>query len=334
MTMTQKEFSLLGHICPFRQYPAPVVPVILKNNKQYAVYLDSNSMISEDNDILEVITDLKILKTYIEYNDNCINKNKLGLFNYKKDKLFAFSESIIESYKAREESIYFRKLLDDESFSADNPFFRLSFAESIEDFDKIEKEVLRCCDDLQGYAPEFIPGWYKNKIKQLSELYTKNITSRVSPATSKKGYLIYQLNSSYDNPFGRALLAEATGERDFLNKEWEDYKKYLQENKPDWLQDEVLETLKKKQESENLESNTRLKLNEQLSPSVVTYQLISQIESSLHPQQTQTLGIMRSSLKGSQVTGSPVPRLSSLEETREAIIAAPSPEIMQKKLYS
>src|ERR1043165_3354463 len=146
--MTQERFILLGHNSPLGDYPAPVVPVGLLNERLVAVYA------AEDGpDVVTVAQDC----SYIILNSN--QQQALIEFDYRRQRLFAMSERDLLTYFIESERDFFHSLLDDSHFASDNPFLRLSLAKSTRDASTIAYELLPCARTIARRAPHYLNTW-------------------------------------------------------------------------------------------------------------------------------------------------------------------------------
>jgi hypothetical protein len=93
-------FTLLGHDCPFGQYPAPVVPIGRLQGRLVAILPGETS---------PVVEDLPADCHFVHY-DRLMRK-KLRTFDYQSERLFAFSDQEVECYPAQEEKQFFQELL-------------------------------------------------------------------------------------------------------------------------------------------------------------------------------------------------------------------------------
>ena len=172
------DFILVGHSCPIRSYPAPVIPIGHKKNKKnklVAIYLTKETNI----DFFPI--DIKD-ENIVIYNNNDLTK-KLSRFNCSKHKLFAFSENQIEYYPLQEEKNYFQDLLKNKNSPIEDPFLRLSLAKVTEDTKIILSEIRRCTihflenyqddQDDQELLEELLVSWYQNQKTEIDYLWKR-----------------------------------------------------------------------------------------------------------------------------------------------------------------
>lgn len=149
-------FQLVGHDCPLGRYPAPVVPIGRQDDKLFVAYWGGAGS------VLEPIDEAARFEAY-----SAELLDKLGAFDPDKDHLFALSPTEVEKYPQAEEDTFFRRLLAREDFSGDNPFLRLTMAESTKDAALILSEMRRCLGALPVGTPKLRDTWYE---KQRAEL--------------------------------------------------------------------------------------------------------------------------------------------------------------------
>src|SRR5205807_10437605 len=103
--------KLLGHDCPLRSYPGPVVPIGMLNNELVALYY------SKDETGKPIIEKLPADCKFIEYS----NPDSLPSFDLERDRLFAFGPEKLQVYPTRLRPAFYQKLLQDPDFCKNNP---------------------------------------------------------------------------------------------------------------------------------------------------------------------------------------------------------------------
>ena len=158
--MTNQNFELLGHDNPLGRYPAPVVPIGYLGDRLVAVYASKKGadIINLEDDVL-----------FVKYEESI--KDELCDFRYLDHRLFAFSETKVESYSISSEADFFRDLFDNPTILHQDPFFRLSLAKGTANADMIVKEVVLCLKTLVAEESEenpFLNAWYETQRSELS----------------------------------------------------------------------------------------------------------------------------------------------------------------------
>lgn len=92
------EFQLLGHSCPYAHYPAPVIPVGMLDGALVVVYAAG----SKNAPTIELVTGNRIYVPHHEYLNNA-----LAHFEYRKHRLFAYSETDVTAYEIAREREFF-----------------------------------------------------------------------------------------------------------------------------------------------------------------------------------------------------------------------------------
>jgi CheY-like chemotaxis protein len=162
--MSSTDFELVGHDCPLGRYPAPVAAVGRLRGTLVAVYWKRHS--------LEVaIEELEgtELETLVRHSEALTKE--LAEFDYRRDRLFAFSPDRVVCYKAPEEAIFFESVLRDEKFASDNPFLRLALAKATDVADVMRAELAGCWGKLIVDAPLWVDSWYAVQRKTLPKLF-------------------------------------------------------------------------------------------------------------------------------------------------------------------
>jgi hypothetical protein len=95
----ERDFTLLGHDCPYGQYPAPVIPIGRLNGRLVAIYPGGSAG--------RTIEDLQPDSVYVDHDLGL--QTALQGFNYLSHRLFAYSERDVSYYAIAEE----KKFLDD-----------------------------------------------------------------------------------------------------------------------------------------------------------------------------------------------------------------------------
>ncbi len=155
--MNKKRFKLIGHDNPLG-YPAPVLPIGKLDNELVAVY-------ATDRATVIVLEDEEYL--FIHHNDYL--RETLKDFDYLNERLFAFNEDSVISYAIDNETDYFIQLLQDNSFSKENPFLRLSLAKATNDIHLLIQELGTSLLRIIKLAPRLTETWYARQIYTLSQ---------------------------------------------------------------------------------------------------------------------------------------------------------------------
>jgi hypothetical protein len=162
--MQDYKFKLVGHDNPLKNYPAPVVPVGYIENRLVAVYSKTNS-----SDIVQIEEDSVFIK------HSPLLAETLRPYDYLHHRLFAFSETNIVHYSAEYEDSFFRALLEDLTFSENNPFLRLTIAKPTKDLELIKREIYFCSLKLKSTSIDFAALWYSKELETLKEEFGSKI---------------------------------------------------------------------------------------------------------------------------------------------------------------
>jgi len=152
-------FKLIGHDCPLGIYPSPVVPVGRCNGKLMASYQRK-----DEPTFVEIDEKSEFVK-HGKY-----TQKKLKNFDPYKNGLLGLSKNNVISYKLDNEANFFSELLEDENFSAKNPFLRLSIAKDTESIEIIKREFLKSLNAFPKNQERNVDLWYKNQLRDIMGL--------------------------------------------------------------------------------------------------------------------------------------------------------------------
>lgn len=154
--MSELEPKLVGFDCPLGSYPSPLVPIVQDDLDYYAAYLDAKNTIHlerlESDSKFIFLTDLPPE-----------TRAKLKGFDCRKHRLFAKTKNDVCFYASNREEAFFTVLLNDNNFSSNNPFFRLSLSEDTGDLAIFNEELERCENYLRERHPEILSEWKKDR---------------------------------------------------------------------------------------------------------------------------------------------------------------------------
>lgn len=170
----QAEFRLIGHNCSFGHYPSPVVPIGIKGDEYLAAYLESDRsepyFLSLDCEFFNLGEN----SNFVEHSEQLTRS--LHGFDCSQHRLFARTRESVTYYPITEEEDFFCRLLSQDSFSAHNPFFRLSLAKSTRNTAVIRPELIRCVSYLKSDGSEdFLESWFQTQREQLSTLWKQQL---------------------------------------------------------------------------------------------------------------------------------------------------------------
>ena len=150
---------LVGHISLFGAYPSAVTPICVYQSAYFAVYRTQSDIefVPYDKEDTDATLYPSILLDH------------LVEFNAFSDALFAFSELEVTTYKYRNQSEFYEKMLESGDIHSLNPFMRLSFAELTKNISVIVKELCSCISYVAERNKNYAKEWYREISSQLSE---------------------------------------------------------------------------------------------------------------------------------------------------------------------
>jgi hypothetical protein len=119
--MILEGFELIGHDCPYGEYPAPVIPVgLLAGNRVVVVYPEGRP---------EQRVQPAENRIFVEHSPSL--SNSLKGFNVMQDRLFAFSKEHVRRYSIHQEEKFLRAFLEDAQYRGCSPGIRNMLARHI-----------------------------------------------------------------------------------------------------------------------------------------------------------------------------------------------------------
>ncbi len=153
------DFNLIGHYCNFGRYPSPVIPI--------GQTQDAGTVLVRYRDGEPDLVPCD--KNFVHHDP--VLRDGLSGFHYQTHRLLAVSERQVVSYPVNEQAAFFMGFLQDDQFSAENPFFRLDLARKTQDFVLICHELIQCEHYIQSRTPVLLPVWrLEEGIRTLSML--------------------------------------------------------------------------------------------------------------------------------------------------------------------
>jgi hypothetical protein len=156
--------TLIGYYRSLDQVPSPVAAVLWNNSSK--LFFIAFTLTDYSGSDVKEISDPNHNSEFTRIDSQEIIKD----FDYRKHALYLVAENTIKCYEIRKADIFFRELLEDSSFSKDNPFLRLSIAQSLHDFALIFEELNGCDYYVQGKGNAARGVWLRNYIEELNNL--------------------------------------------------------------------------------------------------------------------------------------------------------------------
>lgn len=164
-------FRLIGHANPFGEYPASVVPIGKLNGEYFAVYL------REEGDAqLKKLQQHQIQAdkdAFVKYGER--EKDLIENFKFDRERLYALSPHIIQSYPASRQKWFFKKILNVHNIFEEAPFAALDLAETIGDSRLIKIAEQKCYEAFMEEDPATANAWWEERSQNdHEERYQKN----------------------------------------------------------------------------------------------------------------------------------------------------------------
>jgi hypothetical protein len=157
----QGHYVLVGHDNPLHQYPARVVPLVEERDgtlREVRLKTPGNPEYKR----IHMDKQAAGKSGYVVYHER---KPWMDRFVCHEDCLFAFSETEVEAYKAREEKQYLEKVLAGTELTVKAPFVALALAQDIGKEKWVLRAAAQCVKTVGQKHPDadqgFFERWYR-----------------------------------------------------------------------------------------------------------------------------------------------------------------------------